>query len=55
MEEQIKALDSKLIVYDRKNNDNEIHVYCEKIYEDRQVHQTTMKTLKNIHIWIDCQ
>lgn len=48
MEEQIKALDCKLIIYDRKNSDKEIHVYCERIYEDRQVHQTTMRTVKDI-------
>ena len=43
MDEQIKALDSKLIIYDRKDFENEIHVYCERLYEDKHIHQTTIK------------
>ena len=48
MEEQIKALDPNLVIYDRKDYDNEIHVYCERMHEDKRVHQTTIKTLNDI-------
>lgn len=48
MDEQIKALDSKLIIYDRKDFENEIHVYCERLYEDKHLHQTTIKKINDI-------
>ena len=48
MDEQIKALDSKLIIYDRKDFENEIHVYCERLYEDKHIHQTTIKKINDI-------
>lgn len=48
MEEQIKTLDDELVIIKREDTENEIHIYCEKIYNDRQVHQTTIKTVKDI-------
>lgn len=48
MEEQIKALDKDLVITDRKDYDNEIHIYCERIYEDRRIHQTTIKIIDDI-------
>lgn len=48
MEEQIKALDENLVIIDRINYESEIHIYCERIYEDRKVHQTTVKVINDI-------
>ena len=48
MEEQIKALDENLVIIDRINYESEIHIYCERIYEDRKVHQTTVKVVNDI-------
>ena len=48
MEEQIKTLDHELVIYDRKDYDNEIHVYCERIYENKRIHQTSMKEILDI-------
>ena len=48
MEEQIKTLDPELVIYDREDYDDEIHVYCERIYNNRHIHQTTIKTVGDI-------
>ena len=45
MEEQIKTLDPNLVINDRKDYDNEIHIYCERIYDDKHIHQTTEKVV----------
>ena len=48
MEEQIKSLDSNLVIYDRKDYEEEIHVYCERLCENRHIHQTTIKIVNDI-------
>lgn len=48
MEEQIKTLDPNLVINDRKDYDNEIHIYCERIYDDKPIHQTTEKVVSDI-------
>lgn len=48
MEEQIKALDSNLVITNRKDYENEIHIYCERLYNDRQIHQSTIKVVDDI-------
>ncbi len=48
MEEQIKTLDPNLVINDRKDYDNEIHIYCESIYDDKPIHQTTEKVVSDI-------
>lgn len=48
MEEQIKSLDNNLVIYDRRDYDDEIHIYCERIYENKHVHQVTMKIVSDI-------
>ena len=35
VEEQIKKLDPTLVIYNRKDYQNEIHIYCERKYENR--------------------
>ena len=48
MEEQIKSLDEKLVIYNRIDEKNEIHVYCERLYDNRRIHQTTTKVINDI-------
>lgn len=48
MEEQIKALDKSLVIYDRKDSDDEIIVYCKRADDKKYVHQTTIKKVKDI-------
>ena len=48
MEEQMKSLDTNLNIYNREDFENEIHVYCERRYQNRRIHQTTMKVIQDI-------
>ena len=48
MEEQIKCLDENLIITNRKDFENEIHIYCEKKYDNKRVHQRTLKKVQDI-------
>lgn len=48
MEEQIKALDPTLIIYDRKDYENEIHIFCERKYENKRIHQTIIRKVRDI-------
>lgn len=48
MEEQIKALDSSLIIYNRRDYNDEIHIYCERKYNDRKIHQVKIRKINDI-------
>lgn len=48
MEEQIKELDSSLIIYSRKDYKDEIHVYCGRQYENKKIHQTIIRKVLDI-------
>ena len=48
VEEQIKELDPTLVIYNRKDYQNEIHIYCERKYENRRVHQTIIRKVQDI-------
>lgn len=48
MEEQIKTLDPTLIIYKRVDYENEIHIFCERKYDDRNVHQTIIRKVRDI-------
>lgn len=48
MEEQIKSLDPKLVINKRVDNEKEICIYCERLYENRKVHQTKIREVLDI-------
>ncbi len=49
MEEQIKELDSNLVIIKREDFEKEIHVYCERKYPlSRRVHQTIIRKVLDI-------